>query len=102
TINEATLLYILDADILGPRPVEIPAPAKPKTMTYKQLQDLNAFSDAPVESENLVFGWEFKGNGDGQNLPTTLEFCIPKDDQLLGYWDTVADRLFKIRHCMTI
>src|SRR5207253_8308608 len=22
--------------------------------------------------------------------------------KLLGYWDTVADRLFKIRHCMNI
>lgn len=29
-------------------------------------------------------------------------FCIPQNDQLLGYWDTVADRLFKIRHCMNI
>jgi len=29
-------------------------------------------------------------------------FCIPKNDKLLGYWDTVADRLFKIRHCLDI
>ena len=29
-------------------------------------------------------------------------FCIPKNDQLLTYWDTVADRLFKIRHCQDI
>jgi Tc toxin complex TcA C-terminal TcB-binding domain len=29
-------------------------------------------------------------------------FCIPSNDQFLGYWDTVADRLYKIRHCMTI
>src|SRR5689334_3462986 len=34
--------------------------------------------------------------------PETLYFCIPKNDQLLAYWDTVADRLFKIRHCMNI
>ena len=32
----------------------------------------------------------------------TLYFCIPPNDKLLGYWDTVADRLFKIRHCMDI
>ena len=32
----------------------------------------------------------------------TLYFCIPQNDQLLAYWDTVADRLFKIRHCMNI
>ncbi len=29
-------------------------------------------------------------------------FCVPKNDKLLAYWDTVADRLFKIRHCMNI
>ena len=31
-----------------------------------------------------------------------LYFCIPRNEKLLGYWDTVADRLFKIRHCMNI
>ena len=29
-------------------------------------------------------------------------FAIPRNDKLLGYWDTVGDRLFKIRHCMNI
>ena len=32
----------------------------------------------------------------------TLYFCVPRNEKLLGYWDTVADRLFKIRHCMNI
>ena len=31
-----------------------------------------------------------------------LYFCIPANEKLLGYWDTVADRLYKIRHCMNI
>ena len=35
-------------------------------------------------------------------LGPTLFFCIPKNDKLLGYWDTVEDRLFKIRHCLNI
>src|SRR6185503_4927538 len=29
-------------------------------------------------------------------------FCIPANPQLDKYWDTVADRLFKIRNCMNI
>ena len=29
-------------------------------------------------------------------------FCVPHNDKLLGYWDTVADRLFKIRNCRNI
>jgi hypothetical protein len=37
------------------------------------------------------------------NLPPAgLYFCIPQNDKLLGYWDTLSDRLFKIRHCMNI
>jgi hypothetical protein len=29
-------------------------------------------------------------------------FCLPKNDKLTAYWDTIADRLFKIRNCMNI
>jgi len=29
-------------------------------------------------------------------------FCIPENEHLLGYWDRVEDRLFKIRNCMNI
>jgi hypothetical protein len=29
-------------------------------------------------------------------------FCVPGNDKLLSYWDTVGDRLFKIRHCQNI
>ena len=33
----------------------------------------------------------------------SLYFCIPPNDKLVAdYWDRVADRLFKIRHCMNI
>jgi hypothetical protein len=29
-------------------------------------------------------------------------FCTPRNDQLLGYWDTVADRLFKIHNSLNV
>src|SRR5437763_13566214 len=32
----------------------------------------------------------------------TLYFCVPRNDKLLSYWDTVADRLFKIRNSLNI
>lgn len=31
-----------------------------------------------------------------------LYFCVPSNEELSEYWDTVDDRLFKIRHCMNI
>jgi hypothetical protein len=32
----------------------------------------------------------------------TPVFCVPNNPELLGYWDRVEDRLFKIRHCLDI
>lgn len=33
---------------------------------------------------------------------TRSVFCVPINEHLLGYWDRVEDRLFKIRNCMNI
>ncbi|UII31481.1 hypothetical protein LVD17_24620 [Fulvivirga ulvae] len=35
-------------------------------------------------------------------LKQTCAFCIPSNPDLLGYWDRVEDRLYKIRNCMNI
>ena len=34
--------------------------------------------------------------------PKDTVFCIPPNKELLGYWDRVEDRLFKIRNCRDI
>lgn len=106
-INEATQLYVLAADILGKRPAEIPTRTEPEVQTYDALEGaLDPLSDALVPIENLVPAPEITTSSpiDPPPLPQAamLSFCIPKNDKLLGCWDTVADRLFKIRHCMNI
>src|SRR5207245_3455174 len=56
-------------------------------------------------SFNLAVSYSGTGRRDSNALfgiGRTLYFCIPRNDKLLGYWDTVADRLFKIRHRMNI
>ena len=41
--------------------------------------------------------------GQDEILPSnTLYFCIPQNEKLLGYWDLVQDRFFKLRHCLNI
>jgi hypothetical protein len=109
TINEATLLYVLAAEILGPRPPKIPKRTDVAPETFNELApSLDDFSNALVAIENFIQPTPVAddiGEGNGQMppmLPSTLYFCIPKNDQLLAYWETVADRLFKIRHCMNI
>ncbi len=104
SINEATQLYILAAEILGPRPKVIPPQAKPPVASFNELEtEFDKFSNALVQVENLVP--VLSGNqtmiANQAPLPM-LYFCIPQNDKMLGYWDTVADRLYKIRHCMNI
>lgn len=113
TINEATQIYVLAANLLGEKPQPIPERAKPATRTYAQLKadGIDKFGNALVELENqFPFNSSPAGSGgDGSGGSTaafgigrSLYFCIPQNSQLLTYWDTVADRLYKIRHCMNI
>ncbi len=111
SINEATQLYILAAEILGSRPKKVPPQAKPPAESFNELEnqldppgdEINVFSNPLVEVENLipVLPGNGQNGGDAAPLPM-LYFCIPQNDKMLGYWDTVADRLYKIRHCMNI
>ena len=104
SINEASQLYVLAAEILGPRPKKIPPRVKPPVESFNELeQEFDKFSNALVEVENLIppLGGNGADGADEAPLPM-LYFCIPQNDKLLSYWDTVADRLYKIRHCMNI
>lgn len=109
SINEATQLYILAAQLLGKRPQEIPARAKVESSTFKDLADkgLDALSNAmvPIESYFAPNDGPLPKHStkDDRSLNITMfYFCLPKNEKLLGYWATVADRLFKIRNCMNI
>lgn len=113
TINEATQVYVLASNILGDKPQKLPPRRKAVPKTYAQLKaaGIDAFGNAMIDMEN-----DFPFNTSPNTGNTTdesgvnavfgigrsLYFCIPQNDQLLAYWDTVADRLYKIRHCMNI
>src|SRR4030095_8274283 len=102
----------LAAKILGPRPQPVPRTGAPQPQTYASLRaDLDAFSNAMREIEGDIafdsapFPTEA---GDDERLAAltslgnALYFCVPRNDKLLGYWDTIADRLFKIRNSLNI
>lgn len=112
SINEATQRYVLAANLLGPRPQRIPTRGTVQAKTFAQLKALphDPMGNALVELEGQfpfnfsapLSGSESVSAGPLFGIGRTLYFCIPRNDKLLGYWDTVADRLFKIRHCMNI
>lgn len=108
SINEATQYYVLASHILGPRPQFVPKRGEIRTETYASLATKwDEFSNALVELEN-IFPYSSaipSGSSNSGNLlgvGAALYFCIPSNEKLLEAWDTVADRLFKIRHCMNI
>ena len=104
-LNEATLLYIIAAEILGPQPVAITPPQHADDSFDDLAPKLDAFANAMVDIEN-VMGPSGSGGGlDGGGAmppPQTFYFKVPPNDKLLGYWKTVGDRLFKLRHCQNI
>src|SRR5262249_20774114 len=112
SINEATQLYVLAANILGPRPQEVPRRGWHRPHSYETLRpQLNAFgnaqSDIEVDVPFDVMGQPPDPGDPGgmsalSSIGSTLYFCVPRNDQLLGYWGTVADRLFKIRNSLNI
>ena len=109
-INQATQLYVLAVTLLGPRAQRVPPRGRSTPKTYAQLRlGLDKFNQAMESFENDL---PFSSRATSGESPTetagllgvgrSFYFCLPKNDKLLGYWDTVADRLFKIRHCMNI
>ena len=103
SVNQATQLYILAAELLGRRPEEIPE--KPPTpQSYRQIVGTTT-APAVVAVENLPLRPDERVRPNiapGLGINWLQYFRIPRNDTLLGYWDIVADRLFKIRHGQNI
>lgn len=112
-IDEAMMLYVLAANILGPRPQAVPKKGSVRPQTYAVLRPTidklgNAMRDLELALpfDEMQFSDEGSGGEKGLasilSLGQTLYFCAPRNDKLLSYWDTVADRLFKIRNSLNI
>jgi hypothetical protein len=115
SMNEATQIYVLAANLLGRKPQVVPPRGETPMKSYAQLKaaGIDAFGNALVELEN-EFSFDTTGGVPGAGagpsggadsafgIGRSLYFCIPPNDMLLSYWDEVADRLFKLRHCMNI
>ncbi len=119
---------MLALQLLGDRPDALPPRSVATSATFEQVRaSLGAtiLNNPLVDLENLAFepmqldstvspiapvatawaGLLFPKPPPVGSDPTNgyrLFFDIPPNETLLAYWNTVADRLFKIRHCMNI
>ncbi len=112
--NEAMGLLVLASLILGRRPQRVPSRGRVAPQSYMQLRaSLDAFGNALRDIEaDVVFnltpapgpgvGAGTRGAASIESIGQTLYFCVPRDNKLLGYWDTVADELFKIRNSLNL
>ena len=111
SMNEATQVYVLAAQLLGSKPQQVPARRAAAVRSYAQLKaaGIDAFGNAlveletefPYDSSSLPQGGD-ESAGAAFGIGRSLYFCIPPNEAFLAYWDRVADRLFKLRHCMNI
>ncbi|MCK5014072.1 MAG: insecticidal toxin protein [Candidatus Omnitrophica bacterium] len=112
-IDEAMMVYVLAANILGPRPLPVPGKGSVRPQTYANLRsDLDKFGnamrdmEADVPFDLMPFPTDDAGDNDRlatmRSLGKALYYCVPRNDKMLGYWETVADRLFKIRNSLNI
>ena len=110
-VDEALMKYVLAANILGPRPLAVPKKGSIRPQNYANLRgDLDKFGNAMRELEadapfDLMPLPTAAGGGNEQlatlrSMSKALYFSVPRNDKLLAYWDTVADRLFKIHNSL--
>lgn len=124
SINEATLLYVMAAQILGPRPEIIRTQeTNRQSLSYRSLKelkgDLDSFSNVWLTLADTPYGrsqlegiiLEAQDQGRSPDLEQeiavlssigSLYFCVPPNEKFPELWDMVDDRLFKIRHCQNI
>jgi hypothetical protein len=132
TINQATQLYVLAAHLLGPRPEHVPQQPKIAPFAYHDLRGgLDDMSDMLAIVESAVHPHAHKqqriarpvakamlgishlpvtfqpqpappADGDAKASVRALCFCVPANPKIQTYFDTIDDRLFKIRNCMNI
>lgn len=107
TVAEATNLYLLAGQIAGPRPIEVGSATAPATLTYDDVaaglwatQEAveNTLVDTPDDPDT-------RSDRDSHEAFPALglpHFCVPPNPKLEEFWDTLEDRLFKIRNCQNL
>ncbi len=112
SLNEALQIYVIAANVLGRKPQAVPRKGSTGPQTYAALRGnwrelgsvlVDIESDIPFDLTPMPTGGvTAEGARTVRSIGRTLYFCVPRNDKLLGYWDTVADRLFKIRNSLNI
>ncbi|NEQ05873.1 MAG: hypothetical protein F6K37_07910 [Moorea sp. SIO4E2] len=106
-ITQATTLYMLAHDLLGPKPENVGQVRTPEPASFADIRahygDAGSIPEFLIDLENYLD--DNLLSNFGNNVPFNAidaYFCVSENPELAQYWERVEDRLFKIRHCQNI
>lgn len=115
SVNLAIQFYVLAAELLGPKNPEAPEPDAASPLTAEELLSrTDDLGNAFIEYENaalvgkgratalLIRSMDARTRRTGNIVESMFYFSIPRNETLFSYWDTIADRLYKIRNSLNI
>lgn len=115
SVNLAIQFYILAAELLGPKNPEAPEPNVDSPLSARALlSNTDALGNAFIEYENCALIGKSKAKSlsiramdartrrTGNIVESMFYFSVPRNETLFAYWDTIADRLYKIRNSLNI
>ncbi len=115
SVNLAIQFYLLAAELLGPKSPEAPEPEPTSPLTVRQLlSKTDDLGNAFIQYENSALigkdkakvleirAMDERAKRTGNIIESMFYFSVPRNDTLFSYWDTVADRLYKIRNSLNI
>ena len=127
SVNLAIQFYIMAADILGSKSAEAPDPSVEEVWTAARMlcveqyapknEDKNKnhdWANSLIEYEDSMLIGRVRDRSTQQSRISsrttmisdisrqTFYFNVPRNENLMAFWETVADRLYKIRNSLNI
>lgn len=127
SVNLAIQFYIMAADILGPKSAEAPDPSIEEVWTVARMLRVEQYApqngdknkkidwaNSLIEYEDSMLIGRVRDRSTQQSRISsrttmisdisrqTFYFNVPRNENLMAFWETVADRLYKIRNSLNI
>lgn len=105
-LNQATMLYVRAWDLLGHKPIK-KGNFTVEAKTFEELKSNQGSGalrklEAELPSTNTQSVKIQSTNEIYDMAKYGCYFCKPGNEEFIGLWDKVEDRLYKIRHCLDI
>lgn len=106
SVNQATLLYLMAADLLGPRPRQRGVYQAPTPLDFQTIkQDYGKLIPQFLIALERVMPAPEPGHLRLEPAPFNMisaYFTVPESGEFVSYWDRVEASLYKVRNCLSL